>query len=217
MNAIKKILPPFSYIFHPLFVPIYAVLFFFYLLIPYYEYTTFYIVLFQVVIITILVPLTFYYLLLSVGAVDSVMLEKKKQRIIPLILHAILLYVLINKTITINSFSLLHCFFLASIVSTFFALILVFLSIKASLHMIGITALTAFVLILSYSLQIRLIGVLSLLFVVCGIVASSRLYMKAHTNMELFIGCFIGFAPQFFVFFISDNYPDLLQKLTFSF
>ena len=215
MNRLKKILPIFSYIFHPLFVPVYAVLAFFYLSIPYYDYNTFYIIFFQVVIITILVPLTFYYLLLSIGAVESVMLEKKNQRIIPLVLHAILLYVLINKSITQDNFSFLNCFFVASIISTFFAFTLIFFNLKASLHMIGITALTAFLVILSFQLQVRLIAVLCFLFVICGVVATSRLYMKAHSNKELFLGSLIGFLPQMFVFLINEKYPNLLQKLIF--
>ena len=215
MNAFKKILPAFSYLFHPLFVPLYAVLAFFYLSIPYYNYHTFYIIFFQVVIITVLVPLTFYYLLLSVGAVESVMLEKKNQRKIPLILHAILLYVLISKSVTMDNFLPLYCFFVSSIASTFLAFVLLFFNLKASLHMIGVTALTAFLVVLSFQLQVRLIGAISLLFVICGLVATSRLYMKAHTNNELFVGSLLGILPQIMVFFVNEKYADLLQKLTF--
>lgn len=213
MNTANKIFPIFSYVFHPLFIPIYAVLAYFYLSSPFYDYTTFYIIFIQVVIITILVPLTIYYLLLSLGAVDSVMLEKKSQRKIPLIFHAILLYILINKTITYSQFNTLHCFFLASIISTIAALIFVFFKFKASLHMVAIVALTTFVMILSYYFQMRLLTVIATLFIICGLVATSRLSMKAHNNIELFVGSLIGFLPQLTVFYISENYRNVIEML----
>jgi membrane-associated phospholipid phosphatase len=37
--------------------------------------------------------------------------------------------------------------------------------------------------------------------VVCmGLVASSRLYMKAHTSLELLVGTAIGVVPQLFLY-----------------
>ena len=78
MTYLKKTLPLFSYLFHPLFASVYAVLLYFAVVYPILEYRVFYVLLLQIIIITILLPVTFYYLLLSMRLVDSVMLEKKR-------------------------------------------------------------------------------------------------------------------------------------------
>ena len=147
-------------------------------------------------IVTVFIPLTFYYLLLSYGKVDSIMLDKKAQRKIPLLIHAVLLFVLISKSITVNNLIELHYFFLGSLISTILAFLLIFKGIKASLHLVGMTALTVFAIGISLHFQIRMLFLIVILLFLSGIVASSRLFMKAHTNNELFIGSLIGIIPQ---------------------
>lgn len=197
----KKILPAFSYILHPLFISVYAVLIFFLFGDHYFLYPDIYLVIIQIVIITIFIPVTFYYLLLSMGKVDSIMLAKRNQRIIPLIIHAILLYILIKKSITVDNFLELHFFFLGSLMSTFLALLFIYFKQKVSLHMIGITALTVFTIGLSLHFQVRLIVLIVPLILCNGLVASSRLEMKAHTYTELLLGTLIGILPQLGLFY----------------
>lgn len=197
----KKILPAFSYILHPLFISVYAVLIFFLFGDHYFLYPDIYLVIIQIVIITIFIPVTFYYLLLSMGKVDSIMLAKRNQRIIPLVIHAILLYILIKKSITVDNFLELHFFFLGSLMSTFLALLFIYFKQKVSLHMIGITALTVFTIGLSLHFQVRLIVLIVPLILCNGLVASSRLEMKAHTYTELLLGAIIGILPQLGLFY----------------
>lgn len=198
----KKILPAFSYILHPLFISVYAVLLFFLFGTHFFQYPDIYLIIIQIVIITILIPVTFYYLLLSMGKVDSIMLAKRNQRIIPLIIHAVLLYVLIKKSITVENFPELHFFFLGSLMSTFLALVMIYFQQKVSLHMIGITALTVFTIGMSLHFQVRLIFPIVLLILCNGFVATSRLEMKAHTPTELVLGSLIGIIPQAGLFYL---------------
>ncbi|WP_298156521.1 hypothetical protein [Flavobacterium sp.] len=186
----------FSYLFHPLFVSIYAVLVFFFFGNSYFTYTEIYLIIIQIVIITIFIPITFYYLLLSIGKVDSIMLADKAQRKLPLLIHAVLLFILIHKSITFESCPELYFFFFGSLISTLLALIMVFAGYKVSLHMIGITALTVFAMALSLHFQIRLMIPILVLVLCNGFVASSRLQMKAHTMLELVLGTAIGVLPQ---------------------
>ena len=197
----KKVLPLFSYLFHPLFISIYAVLLFFYFGESYFEYQQIYLVLIQIVIVTIFIPLTFYYLLLSYGKVDSIMLDKKSQRKVPLLIHSVLLFVLITKSITVDNLIELHYFFLGSLISTIVAFLLIYAGIKASLHLIGTTALTVFVIGISLHFQIRMLLIIVVLLLLNGVVASSRLIMKAHTNNELFTGSLVGIIPQSILFY----------------
>jgi hypothetical protein len=198
---LKKALPLFSYLFHPLFISIYAVLLFFYFSESYFEYQQIYLVIIQIVLVTIFIPLTFYYLLLSYGKVDSIMLDKKSQRKIPLLIHAVLLFVLISKSITLDNLKELHFFFLGSLISTIAAFLLIYAGVKASLHLIGTTALTVFAIGISLHFQIRMLLLIVVLLLLNGVVASSRLVMKAHTNNELFIGSLVGIIPQAVLFY----------------
>ena len=184
----KKILPLFSYLFHPIFVPLLGTIFYV-LLDSIYLTTAQYLLLFlQIVIITLLLPIAFFYLLRTFGKIDSVMLSEISHRKIPLLLHIMLLTVLINKSITLDRFPLLYCFFLGGIMSAVLAFLLLYAKIKASIHMIGISALTVFIIGLSIKNEVNTVSLVAFFVIINGLVASSRLVMKAHTNKELLIG-----------------------------
>ena len=69
--------------------------------------------------------------------------------------------------------------------------------------MIGCTSLTVFILIFTSYLEIAAINTVALLILCMGFVASSRLYMKAHTPIELIAGIAIGILPQILVWFYN--------------
>ena len=77
------------------------------------------------------------------------MLSDLSQRKIPLLMQMILTAVLIQKSVTIERFPELYFFFLGGIGSTFIAFALIFVKIKASIHMIAMSALSFFVIGLS--------------------------------------------------------------------
>ncbi|UFH47013.1 hypothetical protein LNP27_02995 [Flavobacterium galactosidilyticum] len=198
----KKILPSFSYIFHPIFIPALATMFYLF-----YQGANFItqeklFIFFQVAIVTIVIPLLVFLLLRATGNVDTIMIAKTSQRKIPLVIHCFLLILLVRKSITIERYPELHFFLLGALMSTMLALVLLFGNIKASLHMIAISSLTVFVIGLSFHFQFQNIVAISLLILLNGIVASSRLEMKAHTNTELVLGFFLGAIPQLLLLFL---------------
>ncbi len=197
---LKKILPFFSYLFHPIFIPVYAALYYFFLNDSYYTSLEKYFAIFQIVIITIVIPILFFFLLRNAGKVDSVMVSEISQRKIPLVILCSLTILLIRKSITVEHFPELYFFFLGGLFSTFVALILLFFKTKASLHMVAISALTLFVIGLSIHNQTQNINSIALLVFMNGVVASSRLEMNAHTPKELVIGFLLGVIPQVLFF-----------------
>jgi len=194
--TLKKILPFFSYLFHPIFIPILGTVFYILFGGNYYITEQYYLLLLQVIIITFFLPLSFFYLLKTFGKVDSIMLSELSQRKTPLLMQMILTAVLIQKSVTIERFSELYFFFLGGIASTFIAFALLFVKIKASIHMIAMSALSFFVIGLSMHNELNIIYSIASLFLITGIVASSRLVMKAHTIEELIIGYAAGMLPQ---------------------
>ena len=68
--------------------------------------------------------------------------------------------------------------------------------------MIALSALTFFAIGLCLHQQVNGIALIFLLFFITGIVATSRLYMQAHTIKELLFGYIIGMIPQILLFYI---------------
>jgi len=189
-------LPLFSYILHPIFISMYATLFYLYCKEDIFTNREKYYVLFQILIITVLVPILFFMLLRSTGHVKSVMVPETSQRQIPLLLQCFLYILLVKRSIVIARYPELHFFFLGALFSTIIALILSFFKIKASLHMMAISGLALFVIGLNIHLKMQNPYWTALLVLLTGIVASSRLEMEAHTNKELIIGLMTGVFPQ---------------------
>jgi hypothetical protein len=189
-------LPLFSYILHPIFISMYATLFYLYCKEDIFTNREKYYVLFQILIITVLVPILFFMLLRSTGHVKSVMVPETSQRQIPLLLQCFLYILLVKRSIVIARYPELHFFFLGALFSTIIALILSFFKIKASLHMMAISGLALFVIGLNIHLKMQNPYWTALLVLLTGIVASSRLEMEAHTNKELIIGLMTGIFPQ---------------------
>lgn len=198
----KKILSLFSYVFHPLFIPIMATLLYFICGTTYTLFSTIYLIIIQIAIITVVIPILLFFLLYVLRRVDSLMVADINQRKIPLMFQITLFFYLIKRIIRPEYFSELYFCFLASIISTFLAFILLFFKQKASLHMLGITSLTTFAILLSFHTQYNFIYLIVFLIFCCGAVASSRLVMKAHDAKELILGTLIGVLPQFILSFV---------------
>lgn len=141
-------------------------------------------------------PIAFFYLLRTFGKIENVMLSDISQRKIPLLLQIMLFAVLIEKSITIDRFPSLYFFFVGGLLSTIFAFLLLYVKFKASIHMIGISSLTVFIIGLSIHNQINTINTVTFFVLMNGIVASSRLVMKAHSDKELLVGFLSGVIPQ---------------------
>jgi hypothetical protein len=193
---LKKILPIFSYILHPIFISMYATLFYLFYKDDAFTIQEKYFVLFQILIITFIVPILFFLLLRSTGNVKSVMIHETSQRIIPLILQCFLFILLVKRSIVITRYPELHFFFLGGLFSTIIALIYSLFKVKASLHMMAISGLAVFVIGMNMHLQMHSPYWPAFLILLTGVTASSRLEMNAHTYRELFIGFIIGILPQ---------------------
>ncbi len=160
-----------------------------------------YLLIFQIVIITFLLPLSFFYLLRTFGKVDNIMLSDINHRKIPLLMQMALTVVLLTESITMDRFPELFFFFLGGLISTFIAFVLLFVKLKSSIHMIGSSAVTFFIIGLSIHNQINIMYLIAFSFFITGVIASSRIEMKAHTIKELTFGYLVGLLPQLSVWY----------------
>ncbi|MBT8303168.1 MAG: hypothetical protein KJP09_01765 [Bacteroidia bacterium] len=191
-----NILRSISYIFHPLLMPLLGVIFYFsktprYLPLPIIKAK-----LISIFILTIVLPVLLFYLLKSLKKVGSIYLVSTKERIIPLVLNSIIIILVLQRILPQNEIIELYYFFVGILLSTIACLILAILKFKASIHMIAVGGIFMFFIALSIHFSININGTIAMLFILTGAIATSRLYLKAHDNIELVIGFFIGLVPQ---------------------
>ncbi|MFY7666292.1 hypothetical protein [Flavobacterium sp.] len=200
-KALRNILIGFSYVFHPLFTPLFAVTFYDFFIGINYPAEAKYLFYIQIILVTVLIPLTVYFLLRSYKKVESIMLANVNQRKMPLAIHGLLVFILLKNTVSVEFGLPLYYFFLGTLISTLLALMATFLELKVSLHLTATSGLATFAVVTSLFFQVNLLPIIVLLVFSIGAVATSRLLMKAHTPSELLAGLIVGTAPQLLLLF----------------
>ena len=200
---VKYLLKPFSYIFHPIFISIYGAILYFLFTANTNYLSEIYLSCIQIFILTVLLPISFYSLLKVFKKIQSFTEATLEERRLPIFIQLVLLYLLLKFTLLETHFPELFKFFQAGFMSAFLVFVSVIFRFKASLHMIGCTSLAIFVLMFTSYLEISALYTVAYLILCMGFVASSRLYMKSHTPIELIAGIVIGGLPQILVWFYN--------------
>ncbi|TYA52451.1 hypothetical protein [Formosa maritima] len=192
----NQLLKSISFIFHPILMPMLGVVFYFSKSPRFIPIEIIQAKIISLLILTIALPILLYFLLKNIGRVHSIYLDTAKERIVPLFLNGCITLLIINRVLPPTEIIELYYFFVGILISTLACFILAILKFKASIHMIGITGVTMFYIALSIHFSINVNGTLALMFIIIGAIATSRLHVKAHTNIELLFGFFIGLLPQ---------------------
>lgn len=182
-------------------MPLYAIAYYFHVTQTYYTPESIYLYLVQTLLITFCIPLIVFYLLMVTKKIDSIMAGEVTQRRIPLLVQSLLFGSLLIKTFTLTATPVLFWFITASAISSLVAYGLTFYPKKISLHMLGIASLTVFMFGVNKLFNLENYILLSIIVILNGCVATSRLAMKAHTYQELIWGYLVGTIPQMLVLF----------------
>ncbi len=196
----KYIIRSFSYIFHPLFMPIAGVLLYFKISPRFFNSAFLFSKIFATAIMTVIIPILSYFMLKNLNVVSDINLKNVKERRYPLLMQSFFVILLINIIFKGYEIPELYFFFVGILASSLASLILVFAKFKTSLHMIGISGLLTFITGLSIHFNQNSLLLIALLIIGCGGTATSRLDAKAHTYQELIIGFFVGALPQLMSF-----------------
>lgn len=196
----KTLLKSFSYLFHPLFIPIGGTIAYF-LVTP--KYSSLELQsgnILPIFILTVIIPIIFFFILKNLGLMQSIFAPSLKERKYPLYISIILHLMILYKVIPQNYINELYFFFVGLIVASVAILILLFLRIKASIHQMGMASLLLFLVGLSIHFEVNITFAIAAVTICTGLVATSRLFMKAHTKAELMVGFLVGFCSQLFMF-----------------
>lgn len=196
----RAIIRSFSYIFHPLFMPLFGVLFYFYISPRFFNPEFLYSKLFATVIMTIVIPILSFFMLKNLQLVTSIHLKEVKERRWPLLMQMLFTYLLIRLIFNGYEIPEVYFFFVGILGASTGAFLMSLFQFKVSLHMIALAGVLSFIFGLSLHFGMNLLLWLAFFIFACGATATSRLDVKAHTPAELVIGFIIGFASQILVF-----------------
>ena len=191
-----------SFVFHPIVMPLIAVVFYFHKSPRFIPEQWIDAKIISLFILTVLLPILIFYLLKTLGKANSIYLRTTKERILPLLVNIIIILLILYRVFPSHQIIELYYFFIGVLISNITALVLNIIKFKVSLHMVAISGVFMFFNGFALHFSKNINGTLALMSLITGTVATARLYLKAHTPRELFIGLLIGVIPQI----IAENY-----------
>ena len=189
-----------STILHPIVLPTLGVFIYFLFVSQSFEKRLQLIVLGLVFTLTYLLPLLMLLLLKKFRFIKDFQVSTIKERRFPIIFMMLLLYFLGNSIVQIPTIRNLGILFFGTSLSLTCIYVLFSLKLKSSLHLVSMGNMIGFFLIMTNINSLSMLPIIILLILLSGILASSRMYLKAHTPIELLIGFSLGIICQFIVF-----------------
>lgn len=198
-SVVRFIAKVISYVFHPLFVPVYIA--WFLITVQPYLFVSFtpadkLLAIVRFFIMYSFFPLVTVLLAKGLGFLDSIYLKTQKERIIPYIACGVyyfwMCYVLRNQPqFSKEVVQLSMAIFIASSLGLMANIIM-----KVSMHSISMGILLVFMSLLAFS-QAGSYGVyISIAFLIAGLVCTSRFIVSDHTPIEIYTGLLVGGVSQ---------------------
>ncbi|OSY88616.1 hypothetical protein WH52_02750 [Tenacibaculum holothuriorum] len=151
---------------------------------------------------TYIVPILLLVFLKLFGLIDSYQVSTIRERKIPVIFMIVLFFLLgktLNNVPIIRDFSIL---FYGTSISLTIVYLLFFTKTKASLHLLSMGNAIGFFMFLTNTLSFSTLYIIIPLVLLSGLLASSRLHLKAHNNKEVYLGFFLGILGQLIALYL---------------
>ena len=191
-----------SYFFHPINFPIIGSILYF-LIVPEYIFKPQeHIIIVVILIGTYVFPMFLLLLLKRFSMINSYHMVTIEERKFPTLLFISISYILGNWLYRSTVVDILSLFYFGYGLALLCSYLFLYFKTKMSLHTAAIGGLIGFLICFSYYYKINLIILLSIFFLISGLIASSRLRLNAHNSLEVFLGYIIGILSQFIVFYI---------------
>jgi hypothetical protein len=194
-----------SYIFHPLFIPVYISWFLIYQnpVFPAFSSSDKAVLLLRFVVMYTVFPLVTVLLAKALGFVDSIYLKTRKDRIIPYVgcglYYFWMWYVLRNQPEFPEEFVMLS---LAIFLSASAGLVLNSF-IKVSMHALSMGVMVVFILLMAFRTTASYGPFISIALLIAGLVCTARFIHSDHTQEEVYFGLGIGALSQIIAYFVA--------------
>ena len=186
-----------SYIFHPLFIPVYVVLFMLYEAKLFPDKTEWQktLVLIQFFVSYTLLPLITILLMKALGFVKSVYLKTQKDRILPYVVCQIFYFWAWYVSKNVQYPKIVVMFALAIFLASALGLILN-AYLKISMHTISLGVVCGLLLIGGMLTSHNYGPYIAIAFLIAGLTCTARLIDSNHSTKEVYIGFFVGALAQ---------------------
>jgi len=132
-------------------------------------------------------------------------LKSIEERKFPILFFIVLSFLIGKMLLKFQIVDLLAFSFYGVALALFITYLLFGLNIKSSLHTLGIGGIVGLVIIMSFEYQLNFNFLIAVLFVLSGLIAVSRIKLKAHMNREVYIGFIIGIMAQLISFQVYQS------------
>lgn len=188
-----------SYIFHPIFIPIYCIAFLVMVHPNYFSGFSLQQKKFTIVIASlnlVFFPLMAILLLKAVGFIQSIFLHTQKDRIIPYMAYGIFSF----WAYTVFKGQPIYPPIIASFILGIFlagsGALIANIYFKISMHALGAGGFTGLFLIISFGNSMAMIWPLALVIFISGMVCTARMLLNSHTEKEIYTGFVLGVLAQ---------------------
>lgn len=184
-----------SVFFHPLLMPVYALLIIFSpsLLYSFMPAVQKKIMLLIVITNNVMLPFLLIPYLKWRKMISTWTIDERSERIIPLAITSFFYFVTVYVVMRFNIPVFIKAFFLSAALISFAVTVINFW-FKISIHSTGAGALTAFIFLLSFKMHTPLTPFLISAIVASGLIMSARLRLNSHTPREVWFGFLTGFS-----------------------
>lgn len=199
-SALRMVATVLSYLFHPLFIPIYVVAFLLYLqplVFAGFSMAEKKQTLLIIILNLVFFPLITVLLLKALGFIDSLYLRSQKDRIIPYIATGIFYFWAYTVFKQQPHYPLLLTSFVLGAFLAASAALIVNIYFKVSMHALGLGGWLGLFLIMTGSNSLLVIWPLAMLVLISGLVLTSRMILGSHGPKDIYAGLFGGIASQY--------------------
>lgn len=200
-----------SWVFHPIFIPLYSLVVILYSFPFHYQYIPdkiWNITIITMFLMTMLFPALIMLIFKKLNIVGDYDISEQKERIFPYLIFVFfyLLSFLTFRPKDVSSIVFMEDPLIATVIlgATLSLFMAFFLNnfLKVSMHTVGVTNLFVFCCLISCYTQKNIFFIILLSLIILGLVGSSRIFLKAHTVREVYYGFFSGALGQILAFSI---------------
>lgn len=152
-------------------------------------------------LLMVVFPILILFIGYKLKVFSSLHFELKEERYVPLLITGIIYYFAYYLLSTIKIPGILQLYLLGAILTIIISM-LISIVWKISLHMLSLGAVLGMILGLSSRLSINFLPEIIILFIISGLVGSSRLYLKAHNKAQVYVGFTLGLVGMCLLFIL---------------
>lgn len=144
-------------------------------------------------------PVINIYILYRLNRVSSLRMENQSERTFPYVLTSCFYFGLFYLFLDLSVWPSIKVLIFGGGLSVLLTAI-INLRYKISAHMVGAGGLLGSLIVVSYVLKYNAVPQIAVLVLIAGLIATCRLYLKAHQPKQIYAGFFLGLLTQVSVF-----------------